>query len=79
MGGQVIHPLYLCVMASFMGGQVVGREVLLHLIDHLVTQYGQEDRVTHLLNTTTVHVMPSMNPDGFAVADTTGCNNVQGR
>ena len=66
-------------MASFMGGQVVGREVLLHLIDHLVTQYGQEDRVTHLLNTTTVHVMPSMNPDGFAVADTTGCNNVQGR
>ena len=57
----------------------MGRELLLHLIDHLVTQYGLEDRVTHLLNTTTVHVMPTMNPDGFDVADTTSCSGMEGR
>ena len=77
--GRVLYLLYRCVMASLNDGQVVSRELLLHLIDHLVTQYGQDDRMTHLLNTTTVHVMPTMNPDGFAVANTTICTGVQGR
>ena len=77
--GRVLYLLYRCVMASLNDGQVVSRELLLHLIDHLLTKYGQDDRVTHLLDTTTVHVMPTMNPDGFAVADTTSCTGVKGR
>ena len=59
--------------------QVVGRELLLHLIEHLVTQYGKDQKVTGLLNTATVHIMPTMNPDGFAVAEVNDCDGDQGR
>ncbi|KAK7501785.1 hypothetical protein BaRGS_00006871 [Batillaria attramentaria] len=59
------------------GNEVVGREELLHFIEYLVTNYGQMENVTHLLNTSTVHILPSMNPDGFAVASTEpACNGI---
>ncbi|KAK7087283.1 hypothetical protein V1264_021356 [Littorina saxatilis] len=66
-------------VANMHGNEVVGRELLLHLVEMLVTRYGQDDDVTHLLNTTTVHLLPSMNPDGFAASDSTDCDGVQGR
>ena len=65
--------------ALLVGEQVVGRELLLHLIEHLVTQYGKDQKVTGLLNTATVHIMPTMNPDGFAVAEVNDCDGDQGR
>lgn len=57
---------------------MVGREVLLHLIDYLVHNFGIDANVTHLLKTMTVHILPSLNPDGFAVADK-DCFGVIGR
>ena len=45
--------------------QTVGRELLIHFIYHLVTGYGANPAVTSLLNTTRVHILVSMNPDGF--------------
>ncbi|XP_067111101.1 LOW QUALITY PROTEIN: carboxypeptidase M [Osmerus mordax] len=47
------------------GNEVVGRVLLLQLIDYLLRGYGSDPLVTRLLATTRVHILPSMNPDGF--------------
>ena len=64
--------------------QVVSRHVLIHFINHLLTQYGVDDNVTLLMDTTRVHVLVAMNPDGFELAyNTQGsseqCTGVHGR
>jgi len=48
--------------------QVVGREMLIHLVSHLLTRYGSDHLIAALLNSTLIHILVSMNPDGFAVA-----------
>ena len=51
------------------GNEVLGRELLLGLAVHLCTKYRQGDAsVQHLLNNTRLHLLPSMNPDGWQVA-----------
>ncbi|KAI0220734.1 Carboxypeptidase M [Lamellibrachia satsuma] len=47
------------------GDESVGREILIHFIYHLVSGYGANTEVTSLLNATRVHILVSMNPDGF--------------
>lgn len=49
--------------------QLVGREMLLHLIEHLVENYGTDPTITKIINSTRIHIMPSMNPDGYAMTD----------
>lgn len=45
--------------------QAVGRVLLLQLIDYLTSSYLGDPVVTRLLNSSRVHILPSMNPDGF--------------
>ncbi|KAA0198284.1 hypothetical protein HAZT_HAZT008493 [Hyalella azteca] len=61
------------------GNEAVGREMLLHLIQHLVTQYQHDTYVRWLLDNTRIHIMPSLNPDGFSVAKEGTCQGGQGR
>ena len=35
------------------------------LARHLLTNYETDPRVTTILNTTDVHILPTLNPDGF--------------
>ncbi|XP_041346978.1 carboxypeptidase M-like, partial [Gigantopelta aegis] len=66
-------------VANMHGNGAVGREMLLHLIDNLVKSYGGNMTLTHFLKTTTVHIMPTMNPDGFAIASYGNCSSLTGR
>ncbi|KAG8225762.1 hypothetical protein J437_LFUL005721 [Ladona fulva] len=61
------------------GNEAVGRELILHMIEYLVTNYGKNKTVTHLLDTTIIHFLPSMNPDGFEKAKSSGCQGLSGR
>ncbi|XP_016394180.1 carboxypeptidase M-like isoform X1 [Sinocyclocheilus rhinocerous] len=47
------------------GNEAVGRVLLLQLIDYLTSRYLSDPLVTRLLNSSRVHILPSMNPDGF--------------
>ncbi|MCP9257860.1 Zinc carboxypeptidase [Dirofilaria immitis] len=45
--------------------QVVGREAMLYLIALLCDNYGKNKYLTNLVNNVRIHIMPSMNPDGY--------------
>eukprot|EP00127_Corallochytrium_limacisporum_P005678 Clim_evm57s210 gene=Clim_evmTU57s210 len=47
------------------GDEVVSREILMTYIKHLVENYGIDKRVTWLVDNTDIHIMPTMNPDGY--------------
>lgn len=55
-------------VANMHGDETIGRQLLIFLAQYLTSQYGKEDRITQLLNTTEIHLMPSMNPDGYELA-----------
>ena len=61
------------------GNEVTGRETLLHLIEHLCTGYGRNPELTEIIDTTRIHIMPSMNPDGYSIAREGDEEGVHGR
>ncbi|KAK3803986.1 hypothetical protein RRG08_066222 [Elysia crispata] len=65
-------------IANMHGNEVVGRELLLHLAQYYLSQYGKNVTLTRFLQATRVHLMPTMNPDGFSNAEQ-ACHGVTGR
>lgn len=61
------------------GNEAVGREMLLHLILHLLTNYESDRYVRYLIDNTKIHIMPSMNPDGFEMSKEGQCHGSTGR
>lgn len=51
-------------VANMHGDEIVGRELMIRLIEDLATNYGKDNRITSLLDTMQIYIMPSMNPDG---------------
>lgn len=51
------------------GNEVVSREVMLSLIHHLCKEYLAGNKmIRKLLKSTRIHILPSMNPDGWSIA-----------
>lgn len=52
-------------------GEVVGKEVCLWMIRHLLSEYGKDGSITDLLDTRCFYILPCLNPDGSEIYLTT--------
>lgn len=56
-------------IANMHGNEPIGRELLIHFAEFLCIQYYKKDfRIQRLVNETRLHILFSMNPDGFQEA-----------
>ncbi len=60
-------------VANMHGNEAVGRALVVFLAQYLIKRYGSDERVTNLVDTTDLWLMPSLNPDGFEAADEGHC------
>lgn len=61
------------------GNEVVGREMLLLLLRYLCENYDTDIRVTRIVETIRLHVLPSMNPDGYEISKEGDVYGTKGR
>lgn len=48
-------------------------------LQYLVTSYDTDPYIKWLLDSTRIHILPSLNPDGYAVSKEGQCDGGQGR
>lgn len=61
-------------ISSMHGDEILGVEVMLDLIDRLLTEYGTNAELTELVNETEIYIMPLMNPDGYEAGTRANAN-----
>ncbi|KAF6216380.1 hypothetical protein GE061_000722 [Apolygus lucorum] len=66
-------------VANMHGNEVVGKEMVLLLARYICQQYGRNERITKLVNSTRIHILPSMNPDGYEISKEGDDSSLHGR
>ena len=61
------------------GNEVVGRQILIYLVDYLLNNYETNQTIKSYIDSTNIWIIPTMNPDGFAHARVGDCHGVTGR
>ncbi|UXI22206.1 ceramide synthase 1 [Sarcoptes scabiei] len=75
---EMLEPEFKYI-ANMHGNEVVGREMLLLLAKLLLENYGHHPKVDWLINNTRIHLLPSMNPDGYERSTIGDCDSLIGR
>jgi len=70
---------HMKLVGNMHGNEAIGRELILQLLVYLVNSYPRNEKVKWLLDNTYIHLMPSMNPDGFELAPEGQCVRGWGR
>ncbi|XP_072262835.1 inactive carboxypeptidase-like protein X2 [Pyxicephalus adspersus] len=56
-------------VAGMHGNEVLGRELMLNLMEYMCQEYKNKNpRIVRLVTETRIHLLPSMNPDGYEMA-----------
>ena len=63
-------------VANMHGNEAVGRQLVMFMAQYLLGNYGTDQRVTKLINTTDLWLMPSLNPDGFDAGKEGDCGDM---
>jgi hypothetical protein len=63
-------------ISTMHGNEPLGTEMLLFLLDDLLTEYGTDTRITNMVNNMEIHLLPLMNPDGNSAGTRTNANGV---
>lgn len=63
--GQDEQEPKVLMIANMHGDEVVGRELMIYLVEHLIAQYQKDPAITEMINSSQIYIIPSMNPDGF--------------
>lgn len=72
----VVQPEFKYI-ANMHGNEVLGRELLLKLADYLCEEWRLNNKdIRKLISLTRVHLMPTMNPDGYSLATKTVKNSI---
>ena len=66
-------------VANMHGNEVTGRETLLYLMQYLCSSYTTNSTVRELVDSTRIHLLPTMNPDGYSNAVEGDYNSGTGR
>lgn len=61
------------IVANMHGDETVGRQLLIRLANYLPSHYDKNKRIRQILNTTELHLLISMNPDGYEIAKQGNC------
>jgi carboxypeptidase D len=61
-------------VAAMHGDESLGTEMCLYFIDLLLTEYGTDTRITNLIDSTAIWVVPLMNPDGLELGSRYNAN-----
>jgi len=56
------------LIANMHGNEAVGREMMVALSRYLLENFNTDERVRDIVSNTDIHIMPSLNPDGFEVS-----------